>query len=137
MYKDDFLLNIPEITPIESEAWEKRTSFESLPCNIRGQMVDHNISNLVSVISHETPINVTSIFIHYTQVKEHCVSSMTDVVNLLGTAFIYCGGNAPNKCLPSTNFKDCHTDLVFIKLGYCHLDGKVADNRINQSARYV
>lgn len=47
----------------------------------------HSVSDLVSIISHEVPIDDTSTFMESTCTKEAVISSMTNVVNLTGLDF--------------------------------------------------
>ena len=66
-----------------------------------------------------------------TQVKERIISSMTDISNLTGLAFLHSDGKKA-KNLASCDLKDCIGYLTYIKLG-CTLDGSVVDTRVCHS----
>ena len=51
------------MVPINGEAWMKSVSFDISSGMIKGKMNVHNISDLISVISREIPIDVNTIFI--------------------------------------------------------------------------
>ena len=80
--KEKVPLRILEMTPIESEPWKKSAAFECLCATMRGQVDVHNVSNLVSIISQEIPIDVTSVFMESNQIKESIIASMNDYGNL-------------------------------------------------------
>ena len=126
--KEKVPMNILEMTPIDSEAWRKSTSFESLCSTMRGQVDIHSVSDLVSIISHEIPIDVNSAFIESTRIKESVISSMTVIMNLTGLAFMHSGGSTAKNLVPP-KLADRHADISFIQLGCC-IDGKVVDSHI-------
>ena len=80
------------MSPVDHDGWKKSASFESLSSTIRGQLDVQNTADLISVISQEIPINVTTAFVESTRVKEKIVGSMTDSSNLTGLAFLYSDG---------------------------------------------
>lgn len=53
----------------------------------------HNVLDLISVISHEIPINVAMVYMESTKVKDKVLSSMTNVENIYGLAFLQSGGH--------------------------------------------
>ena len=71
---------------------EKSASFESLSSTVRGQVEIQNTADLISVISQEIPIDVTTAFMESTLVKKKIMSSMTDISNLTGLAFLHSDG---------------------------------------------
>ena len=130
--KDKVPLNILEMTPIDSPAWKKSASFESLCSTLRGQADIHSVSDLLSLASLEIPIDTTSAYMEATRIKDSVVSSMTDILNLTGLAFIQSNGNQIQN-LASSKLEDRKKDMAFIKLGCC-IDGKAVDTRIDQPA---
>ena len=67
----------------------KSASFETLSSTIRGQIEIQNTADLISVVSQEIPIDVTAAFMESTRVKEKSMSSITDIGNLTGLAFLH------------------------------------------------
>ena len=128
--KDKVPLNILEMTPIDSPAWKKSASFESLCTTLRGQADIHVVSDLLSLASLEIPIDTTSAYMEATRIKDAVVSSTYDILNLTGLAFIRTDGNQIQN-LVSSKLEDRKEDMVYIKLGCC-IDGKAVDTRIDQ-----
>ena len=100
---------------------EKSVFFESLSSTIRGQIDIQNTADLISVVSQEIPINVTTAFMELIRVKEKIMASTTDISNLTGLAFLYSDGKKA-KNLSSCDLKDRASDLAYIRLS-CTLDG--------------
>ena len=94
---------------------EKSASFESLSSTIRGKIDVQNTADLISMVSQEIPINVTTAFMESTQVKEKTMASMTDISNLTGLLSLHRYGKKA-KNLASCNLKDRVGDLAYIKL---------------------
>ena len=129
--KDKYPMSILEMAPVTEDGWKKSASFESLSSTVRGQIEIQNTADLISVISQEIPIDVTTAFMESTLVKEKIMSSMTDIGNLAGLAFLHSDGKKA-KNLASCDLKDRISDLNYIKLG-CSLDGSAVDTRVCQS----
>ena len=110
---------------------EKSVFFESLSSTIRGQIDIQNTADLISVVSQEIPINVTTAFMELIRVKEKIMASTTDISNLTGLAFLYSDGKKA-KNLASCDFKNRVGDLTYIKSG-CTLDGSAIYTRVYQS----
>ena len=72
---------------------EKSPSFMSLSSTMRAQMDVYPTSDIMSAISQEMPIDVTTAYMESTKVKEKLISRMTDVGNLSGVAFLHSGGS--------------------------------------------
>ena len=133
--KDKVALNILEMSPIESEPWKKSSAFESLCATMQGQVDVHSVSDLISIISQEIPIDVTSAFMESNRIKETVIRSMTDFSNLTGLAFLQSNGSMA-KNLTSSTLEHRHADLAFIKLGCC-IAGNEIDERIQQNSMEV
>ena len=128
--KDKTPLSILEMAPIEGDAWKKSASFESLSSTIRGQMESYSSADLISVISQELPVDVTTAFMESMKIKDTMVSSMTNIDTLSGISFLH-GNGQKSKSLASGEAKDRIEDLCYIKLS-CYLDGSTVDKRISQ-----
>ena len=129
--KDKYPMSILEMAPVDDDGWKKSASFESLSSTIRGQIDVQNTADLISVISQEIPIDVTTAFMESTRVKEKIIGSMTDISNLSGLAFLHSDGKKA-KNLTSCDVKDRVADLAYIHL-ICTLDGKETDARVCQA----
>ena len=129
--KDKYPLSVLEMAPVEADGWKKSAAFESLSSTIRGQMDIHDTADLVSVMSQEMPIDVTTAFMESSTLKSAIISSMTDVCNLTGLSFLNSNGEKA-KTLKSCDLKDRPSDLAYIKL-VCCLDGSVIDQRVTQA----
>ena len=90
--KDKYPMSILEMAPVDDDGWKKSASFESLSSTIRGQIDVQNTADLISVISQEIPIDVTTAFTESTRVKEKIFGSMTDINNLTGLACLHSDG---------------------------------------------
>ena len=112
--KDKYPLSILSMTPITSEEWRKGSSFESLASTMCGQLDVHDTADLISVISSEIPIDVTSTFMEANRVNEAVIASLNHVSNLLAIFFLYSSGNS-TKNSASINLKDRIADIVYIK----------------------
>lgn len=95
---------------------------------IRGQIETQNTANLISVVSQEISIDVTTTFMESTRAKENIISSIIDISNLTGLSFLYSDGKKA-KNLASCDLKDRIGDLTYIKLRFT-LDGSVVDTHI-------
>lgn len=90
-----------------------------------------NIVDLILVICKEIPINIATVFMKSTRVKEKVIASTTGICNLSGLAFLHRDGKK-DKHIVSRYLKDCISDLAYSKLNYT-LDGKMVDKCVNQA----
>ena len=92
---------------------EKSASFESLSSTIRGQMESYSSADLISVISQELPVDVTTAFMESMKIKDTMVSSMTNIDTLSGISFLH-GNGQKSESLASGEAKDRIEDLCYI-----------------------
>ena len=112
---DNCPLIILTIAPIIGELWRKSASFEILASTMYGQLDVHDTPDLVSVISSELPIDVTSAFMEYGRIKKLVMSSLTNVTNLSSLDFLH-SGDSTAKNLVLVDYGDRIANLAYIKL---------------------
>lgn len=114
-------LSILSMKYITSKAWRKIYCFESLGSTMRRQLDVHDTVDLISVISSEIHIDVTSTFMESSRVKEAVIASLTHVHSRSDTS----------KNLAFTDLKDRVADIAYIKFSCC-LSGASIVTRILQ-----
>ena len=85
-------MSILEMASVDDGGWKKCVSLESLLSTIQRKIDVQNTVDLISVISQQIPINVTTAFMKSTRVKENIISSMTIIDNLTGLTFLHSDG---------------------------------------------
>ena len=85
----------------------------------------HNTAGLISIISQDMPIDVTTVFMESMKIKETVIPRMTDIDTLSGLAFLNSSGHT-TASLASYNGKYRIEYLAFIKVG-CYLGGSTVD----------
>ena len=90
--KDTYPMSILEMASVDDGGWKKCVSLESLLSTIQRKIDVQNTVDLISVISQQIPINVTTAFMKSTRVKENIISSMTIIDNLTGLTFLHSDG---------------------------------------------
>jgi len=76
---------------LTSPVWKKSASFDRP--SIRNQMTTQSIPELVSVVNNEIQIDTTTAYVEATEVKDLIVSSILDLENLVGNAFLQSNGS--------------------------------------------
>jgi len=90
--KEIYPLIILGMAPVKSDRWKKSASFESISTTIRAQANVRNTVDLISVISQEVPIDVTTVFMESTRAKKRIISNMPAAGYLSGVAFLHSDG---------------------------------------------
>jgi len=85
---------------------------------VRGKIEVHNTADLISIISQEISIDVTTAFMESTKIKEMVMPRISDIDTISGLAFLNSSGHIAES-LASCNAKDRIEDLAFIKLSCC------------------
>ena len=67
--KNTFSLSILEIVPIDAKVWKRSESFNSLASTMQAQIDVHGTADLLSVISSEFPIDITTAYMESKKVK--------------------------------------------------------------------
>ena len=103
---------------IAAETWKKRASFKSINSTMHAKMDVHGTVYLISFISFEISMEVTTVYMYLNKVKEFFMSDLTNIRNLSGLVFLRSIGHK-TKNLSSVNLKDHIAHLAYIKLSYC------------------
>jgi len=88
---DKLPLSVLEMASLTSPVWKKSASFDRP--SIRNQMTTQSIPELVSVVNNEIQIDTTTAYVEATEVKDLIVSSILDLENLVGNAFLQSNGS--------------------------------------------
>merc|ERR1740124_2175111 len=91
--EDKTPISILEMDPIRGDAWKKSASFKSLSSTVCGQIGVHNTAYLISIISQEMPIDITTALMEFMKIKEALISRMTDINTLSGVDFLSSSSN--------------------------------------------
>ena len=90
--KEKYPLSILKMVPIATDTWKKRKSFESLADTIQAQMEVHGTTDLVSFIISKIPLDVTTVYMELSKLKESVMSDLTNICIFYHLVFLHSNG---------------------------------------------
>ena len=127
---DKLPVSILDIAPLNGKPWQKKTTFDCLASTMRNHMDNLSIPDLITSVSTEIPLDITTSFVEAELVKSEILSRIYNVSNLLGLSFLTSNGSLA-KTPASIDNKDRTKDLAYIRLS-CTIDAHDLDKRILQ-----
>ena len=112
---DKLPVSILEITLLNGEAWQKKTSFDYLASTMRSHMDNLGIPDLITSVSTEIPMDTTTSFVEANVVKLEILSPIYNVSNLTGVSFLTSRGSQAETPVSIDN-KDRTKGLAYIHL---------------------
>ena len=117
---DRLPVRILEMAHLTCKAWQKSSSFDSLATILWSHVDNLGILDLLTVVSTEVHLDTTTSYIEAEVIKKTVLSSILNIVNLLGVSFL--NGTGGTIKTPATTDKKYRTkDMIYIRLS-CTID---------------
>ena len=126
--KDIYPINLPQMKSINSHAWQKASSFDTLFDTVSNSVDANSVADVISLVSTELPIDTSAAYQEAQSASKGILDSVLKISNLEPLAF----SNSTGATMSMINFSDLEkrpADITFVKFR-CNMNVATVDSRV-------